>query len=143
MAVTLILSGLDVWRIKTGLRNVIGSMHLGDEDSGEVAGFEATLARLDEALPPRQPRPVTIGGGEPPPPPAPRERFMPRAQEATVTLVARGMSNTQIAAELHVDISTVKKNLQNAAKRLGARNRAHAVAVALTRGWIEFEETDD
>jgi PAS domain S-box-containing protein len=49
-----------------------------------------------------------------------------------VNLVARGRSGPQIADELIVAPSTVKSHIENAMGKLGARTRAHLVALAMT-----------
>ena len=49
-------------------------------------------------------------------------------------LVAAGMSNDEIAGELVVASTTVKKHLHNASAKLRARNRTHAVARARELG---------
>ena len=44
-----------------------------------------------------------------------------------VAQVARGLSNTEVANELHVSISTVKSHIAAAMSKLGARNRVELV----------------
>jgi PAS domain S-box-containing protein len=51
-------------------------------------------------------------------------------------LVAVGASASQIAAELSISETTVRTHVKNILKRLGARNRAHAVALAMTQGLL-------
>ncbi len=46
-------------------------------------------------------------------------------------LVAQGRSNKQIAAELHLAPSTVKRHLENAYDRTGARSRGALTALLL------------
>lgn len=60
----------------------------------------------------------------------------PRVQSVLV-LVAAGKSNAEIAAELCIQLDTVKSHVRRALQQLGARNRAHAVAIAMTRGEIQ------
>ena len=43
----------------------------------------------------------------------------------------------QIAADLVVSPATVRTHIGNAIRKLGARTRAHAVAIALRGGMIE------
>ena len=52
-------------------------------------------------------------------------------------LVANGYTNAEIAAELWLGVETVKTHLMLLRKVLGARDRSHAVAIALIRGLIE------
>jgi DNA-binding NarL/FixJ family response regulator len=53
-----------------------------------------------------------------------------------LSLVARGLSNKQIAHQLTIAESTVKFHLSTIFGRLGADNRAQAVALAVERGAI-------
>jgi DNA-binding NarL/FixJ family response regulator len=52
-------------------------------------------------------------------------------------LVAAGSSNKQIAEQLYLSVSTVKTCLDDAYRRLGVSDRAHAVAVALRLGLLD------
>jgi LuxR family maltose regulon positive regulatory protein len=45
-------------------------------------------------------------------------------------LMAEGLTNEQIAARLIIALGTVKAHIHNISGKLGAQNRAHAVAVA-------------
>ena len=53
-----------------------------------------------------------------------------------LTLIARGRLNKEIAQELSVTIGTVKTHTNNINRKLGARSRTQAVAVARDRGLI-------
>ncbi|CAN5766106.1 response regulator transcription factor [soil metagenome] len=53
-----------------------------------------------------------------------------------VLMVARGMSNHQIAISLHLSESTVKRHLANIYPRIGVSSRGEAVRMALSREWI-------
>jgi len=69
-------------------------------------------------------------------PPARRkvvEQLSPRELDV-VRAVARGRTNTEIAAELFVSLSTVKTHLANAQAKLGARNRVEVAAWAWENG---------
>jgi DNA-binding CsgD family transcriptional regulator len=56
------------------------------------------------------------------------ETLTPREQQI-VELVAEGMSNAEIAGKLFVTVRTVKYHVSNVLQKLGARDRAHAVAL--------------
>lgn len=49
-------------------------------------------------------------------------------------LAAQGMTNTAIADHLDITAETVKTHLSRAFERLGARDRANAVAICMRRG---------
>jgi DNA-binding NarL/FixJ family response regulator len=50
--------------------------------------------------------------------------------------VGEGSSSVEIADELHISISTVRKHIQNALSGLEARSQAEAVALAIRRRLI-------
>jgi DNA-binding NarL/FixJ family response regulator len=51
-------------------------------------------------------------------------------------MVARGMSNQQIAVALHLSEATIKRHLANIYPRIGVSSRVEAVRKALSKGWI-------
>jgi DNA-binding NarL/FixJ family response regulator len=51
-------------------------------------------------------------------------------------MVARGMSNNQVAASLHLSEATVKRHLANVYPKMEVSSRGEAVKTALSRGWI-------
>jgi NarL family two-component system response regulator LiaR len=70
------------------------------------------------------------------PPPGSRGKLT-RRQREILQLVANGESTTVAARELGLSEETVKTHTKNALGRLGARNRTHAVAIALRESLIE------
>jgi DNA-binding NarL/FixJ family response regulator len=60
-----------------------------------------------------------------------------RRQREILQLVADGGSTVLAARELGLSEETVKTHTKNAVARLGARNRTHAVAMALRESLIE------
>jgi LuxR family transcriptional regulator len=52
-------------------------------------------------------------------------------------LSAQGYSAKQIAARLGRSIGTATLHLQNATRKLGARNRTHAVSLAVQKQLID------
>jgi PAS domain S-box-containing protein len=60
---------------------------------------------------------------------SPRERDV-------ASLAALGLTSNEIANTLSLSRPTVETHFRGAVKRLSARNRAHAIALALTRGEI-------
>ncbi|MEV8374006.1 response regulator transcription factor [Kribbella sp. NPDC056861] len=69
------------------------------------------------------------------PPVQPSEPLTGREEEVLIT-VARGRTNSEIAAELHISLSTVKTHLAAVMTKLGARNRVEIVMWAYETGRI-------
>ena len=63
-------------------------------------------------------------------------RLSKREQEV-VALIAMGFETPAIAKELHIAESTVRAHVRNAMGRLGARTRAHLVAIALCQHLLQ------
>ena len=51
---------------------------------------------------------------------------------------AMGKSYQEVADELGLSLSTVKNQVSHLMRRIGARHSAHALAIAVERGWIEI-----
>jgi ATP/maltotriose-dependent transcriptional regulator MalT len=61
-------------------------------------------------------------------------------QVEILVLAARGLSNDEIAGELHLSPATVKRHLANIYEELGVRSRNDAVRTALVEQWIGVHE---
>ena len=66
-------------------------------------------------------------------PSEPLEPLTEREEDVLLT-VARGRSNAEVAAELHISLSTVKTHLSSLMTKLGARNRVELVMWAYDTG---------
>ncbi|MER6650031.1 response regulator [[Kitasatospora] papulosa] len=67
-------------------------------------------------------------------PDAPAREPLSAREREVLRLVARGTSNREIAAELFISEATVKTHLTHVFAKLGAKDRAAAVATAYERG---------
>ena len=75
---------------------------------------------------------------EPPPRPTPAPalpRLSPREREL-ITLVARGRTDAQIAAQLYITVRTVSSHLDRIRDKTGCRRRADITRLALTAGLV-------
>jgi DNA-binding NarL/FixJ family response regulator len=68
-------------------------------------------------------------------PAQPNERLTEREEEVLLT-VARGRTNDEIAAELHVSLSTVKTHVASLMGKIGARNRVEIAVWAYETGRV-------
>ncbi len=96
--------------------------------------LDLTLRAVAGGLLVRAPRPAEsvgfeVAGDESP--------LTPRETEV-LTLIGQGMSNKAIARRLGISVHTVKFHLEALFARLGATNRAEAVAKGLLGGVIEL-----
>ena len=62
---------------------------------------------------------------------------MTKRQRETLQLLADGHSTDQVAHRLHLSAETVRTHTKATLQRLDARDRAHAVAIAMRTGLIE------
>ncbi|GLX22178.1 MULTISPECIES: response regulator [Streptomyces] len=99
--------------------------------TGEAAVAPRLLTRLLSTYVrtvPREPRPA----------PATPDGLTPRELEIW-RLLARGLDNAAIAAELDISVSTVKNHITAVFGKLGVRDRAQAVVAAYETGLVEAE----
>ncbi len=69
------------------------------------------------------------------PPPQPAEPLTDR-EEVVLATLARGRTNTEIADELYISLSTVKTHVANLMLKLGARNRVEIAMWAYETGRV-------
>jgi DNA-binding CsgD family transcriptional regulator len=70
----------------------------------------------------------------------PHDSVLTQREREVLVLVARGLTNDEIAKELCTSTSAVKTHLHQACEKLGARNRAQAVILAMSRGALQTED---
>jgi len=90
-------------------------------------------ALLDPLVQSRLLAAASAGARPAPPPTALPDDLTPREAEV-VSLIARGLSNSEIAAALVVSNATVKTHINHVFAKIGARDRAQAVHYAYTHG---------
>ncbi|MCE3030285.1 response regulator transcription factor [Streptomyces sp. CMSTAAHL-2] len=96
--------------------------------AGESLLFPASVRRLAEQY--------GDGGGRPARSVLERARLTEREAEV-LRLMARGLSNAEIAAGLVVGAETVKSHVSAVLAKLGARDRTQAVIAAYESGFVE------
>ncbi len=55
-------------------------------------------------------------------------------------LIAKGLKNIEIGRELSISSNTVRNHINNMLEKLGSRDRAEALAVALKQGLVRIDE---
>jgi two-component system nitrate/nitrite response regulator NarL len=96
------------------------------------------VATVSKDTPPVQLRDVvrrTHAGTLGPQPAQERPLLTPRQQDV-LTRVASGLTNNEIAVDLHLSPTTVKAYWQETLQRIGARNRADAISAAHRLGLL-------
>jgi len=72
------------------------------------------------------------------PPSVSLDLLSPREQEVLL-LLAEGLSNTEIAAELGIAVNTVRNHVRNILEKLGLRNRVQAAVYAVRCGLLPVD----
>lgn len=70
-------------------------------------------------------------------PRVPQMEVLNENENHVLHLIGRGLQNKRIAADLGIPESSVKMHVKNIFRKLGARNRTHAVTLARQNGLIE------
>ena len=69
-------------------------------------------------------------------------QLSPREREI-MHLMPEGNTAEQISGQATVSVETVRTHVRNVIRKLQARNRVHAIAIALERGEIQLERNGD
>lgn len=96
----------------------------------ELIGAVRAVAGGGQYVDPRVARLLEVPGGAPP--------SLTRREREILGLLARGRKTSEVAAELVLSPMTVDTHVRNAMRKLGARTRGHALALALKLQEIEL-----
>lgn len=69
-----------------------------------------------------------------------RSQVLSEREILIVRLAAEGLTNAEIATLVRLSERTVKQVLEQAARKLGARNRKHVIALAVQRKLVRVED---
>ncbi len=127
---------------------IVVSTYEGDEDIYRALEAGAVTYLLKDTLAERMVRIIReVSEGARPIPPEVAQRLTGRMFQAALTnrevqvlqLVARGMRNKEIAAELNISDETVQGHVKNILAKLAVHDRTEAVAVAVRRGIVHLD----
>ena len=112
--------------LKTGCEE-----HLTTDSSLEEASIAENTTRLLHMLPR-----MSEAGTTSVSPLSPRETEI-------LTQVARGQSNKRIADSFCLSKHTVKNHIYSIRRKLDAKDRAHAVVLAMLNGWLNIDDVSE
>ena len=72
-----------------------------------------------------------------------KEMSLSNRQKEVLALVARGAADSEIARHLGLSVDTVAWHMKEIRARLGARSRAHAVALAMRHDLLPSQISPD
>jgi DNA-binding CsgD family transcriptional regulator len=64
--------------------------------------------------------------------------YLSRREREVLEELARGSQSDEMALALHLSVHTIRSHTKSLLRKLGARTRAHAVAIAYSRGALEL-----
>jgi len=114
---------------------------LKDVEPGQLVEAVRVVARGDALLAPTVTRRLlerfvdTLPGGAPTPPPG--LASLTARESEILELVARGLSNAEIAEQLVLGETTVKTHVSSVLRKLGLRDRVQAVVLAYETGLVQ------
>lgn len=71
-----------------------------------------------------------------------RQPSLTAREREIMSLLAEGLTGEEVAERLFLSAETVKTHVRNAMSKLEARNRVHAIAIALRQGEIELPDEE-
>ena len=70
------------------------------------------------------------------------EQELSEREMAILKMMARGLSNEEMAAQAFISQGTVRTHVSNILRKLNLENRAQAILYALKQGWVNLDEID-
>ena len=111
------------------LRQARQALGPGRARAAEERGAAMSLATAAEYA-------LMLTASGPPQPAVPGSGLLSARERELVTLVARGRTNAQIAAELYISVRTVGSHLDRIRDKTGCRRRADLTRLALNAGLV-------
>jgi DNA-binding NarL/FixJ family response regulator len=125
--------------IATALRSGAAGFILKDTAPDQLAQIVRTLAAGGVVLSPKVTRTVVdgyLGSGAGSPAAVQADRLTER-ERAVLVLIAEGLSNTEIAARIHIGVGTVKDHVSTILTKLDVGSRVQAALVAQRAGLLD------
>jgi DNA-binding NarL/FixJ family response regulator len=125
--------------IATALRSGAAGFILKDTAPDQLAQIVRTLAVGGVVLSPKVTRTVVdgyLGSGAGSPAAVQADRLTER-ERAVLVLIAEGLSNTEIAARIHIGVGTVKDHVSTILTKLDVGSRVQAALVAQRAGLLD------
>ena len=110
---------------------------LKDTKPDRLAAAIRTVAQGDALLAPQITRRLVDRFSAPRPKPPPELRELTEREAEVLRMIARGLSNAEIAESLVISLPTVKTHVGRILTKLGLRDRVQAVVLAYESGLVE------
>jgi DNA-binding NarL/FixJ family response regulator len=123
--------------VYAALRAGASGFLLKDTPPGELLAAIRVVAAGDALIAPAITRRLIAEfARRPEPGPIPALDRVTEREREVLGLVARGLTNTEIAARLHISVPTTKTHVSRLLAKLGARDRAQLVIIAYETGLV-------